>query len=275
MVVVKPFAITCLIFAFASCNNDEVTPGETDNALLTRISMDGITQMELFYDIDENLYRMDYYFGGALSYYTFYDYNELGIKESRRYDAGDHSLEYRRILTLDNFGRIVKSENYSSPDLSKVASITEFGYNTTGQLITDEFRVSGQAVYSLEEFGYDDQGNLITRTGTFYPGQEGEYMGYHYEYVPGSWSIPDHWRTYLPILGMSGSDGSIRDMSYSGYVGKSWNSDQELSTELSYETSGHEFNSDGNVTRLILTRKNIKYPENPDLAWEMTYEYAR
>lgn len=275
MVAVKPLLIACLIFVFASCGNDEVTPGETDNALLTRISRDGITQMELFYDIDENLYRMDYYFGGALSTYTLYEYNEMGIKESRRYDAGDHSLEYRRILTLDNFGRIIKSENHSLPDLSKVASITEYGYNTSGRLITDEFRLPGQAVYSLEEFGYDDQGNLITRTGTVYPGQKDEYMSYHYEYVPGSRSIPDHWGIYLLILGMSGVDEGIRNMFYSGYVTKSWNSNQELFTEFNYETSGHEFNSDGSLIRLIMTRKNIKNPENPDLTWEMTYEYAR
>lgn len=274
MVAVKLFVIVCLILVLASCKDDEVTPGETNNALLTRISSDGITQMELFYDIDENLYRADNYFGGALASYTIYDYNEMGIKESRRYDPEDHSLEYRRILTLDNFARIVKSENHSLPDLSKVGSITELGYNTSGQLITDEFRLPGQAVYSLDEFGYDDQGNLITHTRTLYPGQDDEYLNSHYEYVPGIRPIPDHWRTYLLILGMSGSDESIRSMFYSGYAAKAWNSDQELYSELEFEVSGQEFDGDGNLRRQVITRKNILNPGNPDVAWEMTYEYV-
>lgn len=271
---VQLLVMACLIVALVSCNKDEVTPEDTNKPLLTRISRGGVTDMELFYDIDRNLYRLDYYFGGTLSSYTIYDYNEMGLRESRRYNADDHALDYLRHITLDNFGRIIKSENYNPPDLSKVASVTEFGYNTSGQLITDEFRIPGQPVYALEEFGYDDADNLVTRIYTLYPGQPGEYMNAHYDFIPGSRPIPDHWEEYIHILGLSGLDERVRDMFYSGSMGKAWNADQEQTSEWSIEASGHVFDSDGNLTRLVLTRKNIMNPGNPDVVWEMTYEYA-
>lgn len=274
MVTLKRYTITFLVFALVACSDDEVTPGESNDAFVTKISVDGVTDLELYYDINKNLYRMNYYSGGTLADYTIYDYDTKGIKERRRYNADDHSLDYRTVFTLDNFGRVIKAENYTSPDFDAVSSISEFGYNTSGQLVTREFRSAGQPVYYLDEFAYDDQGNLVTRQRTTYPGQTGEYKSVLYEYTPGGTPIPEHWEMPIFLLEVSGLDESIRYMFNTNIVVNLWNSDQELYFDLSYAISEHEFDGQGNLTRLVITRKNLLSPENPDTVWEMSYEYV-
>src|SRR5690606_39318632 len=86
----RPFITACLFIVLVSCNDDDPAPVQTDDALLTRISADGITELELFYDIHKNVYRLEHYSGGNLSSYTLYDYDEKGLKESRRYNAANH-----------------------------------------------------------------------------------------------------------------------------------------------------------------------------------------
>lgn len=275
MSVTKLLAGACLILAFVSCSDDEVAPGETNDGVVTRISRDGVTDTELFYDIDRNLYRINYYFGGVLDTYTIYDYDEKGIGESRRYNADDHSPEYRTVFTLDNFGRIIEAENYSSPDFDNVVSISEFDYNTAGQLITREFRSAGEPVYYRREYTYDEGGNLVKMQHTVHPGQLNEYVGFEYEYIPGDRPIPDQWEMYVIILSVQSLDDRIRTMFNAGTTTRLWNSDKELYSESSYTASGHEFDSDGNLTRQIITTKNLLDPENPDTMWEVTYEYAR
>lgn len=274
MVSLRRFVIAFLVITVVACSDDEVTPTESNEAFVTRISEDGVTDLELYYDINKNLYRVNYYSGGTLSSYTIYDYDTKGIKESRRYNADDHSLDYRTVFNLDNFGRVIKGENYSSPDFDAVGSLSEFGYNTSGQLITREFRSAGQPVYYRDEFAYDDQGNLVTQQRTTYPGQTGEYKSALYEYTPGGTSIPEHWQMPIFLLGVSGLDERIRYMFNTNIVVNLWNADQELYIDLSYAISGHEFGGDGNLTRLVMTRKNLLSPENPDIVWEMSYEYV-
>lgn len=274
MVTLRRFAIIFMVFVLVACSDDEVTPDEPNDAFITRISVDGVTDLELYYDIHKNLYRMNYYSGGTLSSYTIYDYDTKGIKESRRYDADDHSLDYRTVFTLDNFGRVINGENYSLPDFGVVGSISEFGYNTSGQLITREFRSAGKPVYYLDEFAYDDKGNLVTQERTTYPGQTGEYKSALYEYTPGDISIPEHWRMPIFLLGVSSIDQGIRYIFNTNMIVSLWNADQELYLDGSYAISGDEFGADGNVTRLVVTRKNLLSPENPDVVWEVSYEYV-
>ncbi len=267
--------ITCI--AFAACNNDEVAPadGLIVNSLLTRISRNGLTHIELFYDIDKRLNRLNYYFGGTFSSYNLYEYSSEGIKELRRYKADNHALDYKSVFTLDNFGRVIKSENYGSPDFNKITSMSEFDYNTSGQLIRKEFRVSGQPIYLLEEYFYDDQNNLIMLQSTLYPNQKQEYINYRADYTPSRKSIPEHWGYYVFLLELSGLDEWIRDMFNAGSITKSWNVNKDLISELSFEASGEEFNSNTDLIRQLWTRKNILKPEIADDVSEMTYEYMQ
>lgn len=271
------FAIGITILLLTGCKNDDVMPAETeleklDSVLLTKIFRNGVSFLELYYGIDRKLYRIDYYFGGSLSSYNLYEYNEKGIKELRRYDALDHALEYRTVFTLDNFGRVIKGENYSSPNFDDVASISEFSYNTLGQLAVKQFRLSGQPVYTREEYTYDSLNNLISRINTVKPNQPEEYLNYQLDYTPGTSTVPEYWQEYVFILGISSLDEGVREMFNEGNYFQGWDSDQELTSELSYEASGRQYDDDGNLVRQIITRKNILNP-GTDQVSEMTYEY--
>ena len=259
-----------------SCNDDDVAPvKETNDAFVTRISRDGLTSIELLYDVEKRLYRMNYYFQGSLSTYTLYEYNDDGLKESRRYDADDHSLTYRTVFTLDNFGRIIKGENYSKPDfLDEPASLSEFEYNASGQLTVKEFRSAGEPVYSREEYTYDADGNLIKEQRTHYPNQEEEYLNSLSEYTPRDQSIPESWENYIFILGISGLDYYIRDMFISNFHYKGWGANGTLEFESTNETSGYVFDEDGNLTAQVVTRKNLENPQSPEIV-DMTYDYKK
>lgn len=275
MTAIKYFVFVCCALAIVACSDDEVAPGATTDVLVTRISRDGVTALELFYDLNKSMYRMNYFnAGGSLSSYYIYDYDEKGIKESRRYKGSDHSLEYRTVFTLDNYGRVIKGENYSTPDFEDLSSISDFDYNPSGQLVTREFRSAGSPVYYRDKFTYDDGGNLIGQVRTYLPGQTDEYIGAQYDFVPGDRAMPDHWKLPVFLLSISGTDTDIRQMFNSGETLKFWNADQEATAEYSYMSSGHQFNGTGNVTRQVITRSNVLHPENPDVASEMTYNYA-
>lgn len=272
------YIICCLLLVLTACDDDDdghVDPVEEKSALLTKVSRNGINQLELFYDIDQRLYRVNYYSNGTLASYNLYEYTDTGIKELRRYDADDHALDYRSVFSLDNFGRIIKGENASGPDFSEVASVNQFTYNPAGQLIKKDFSTAGDPVYSREEYTYDDQNNLIKVQRTLYPGQPEEYLNYQVDYTPGEKSVPDEWEDYVFILGLSGLDGSIREMFDVSDHFKGWNDEQETTGESSVTSSGRVFDEDGNLTRQVLTRKNIFVPQNADVVSEMTYEYTQ
>lgn len=272
--IMRPFITACLFIVLVSCNDDDPAPVQTDDALLTRISADGITELELFYDIHKNVYRLEHYSGGNLSSYTLYDYDEKGLKESRRYNAANHELAYRTVFTLDNFGRVIKAENYSPPDFGSLASVSEFSYNTSGQLVTREFSADLVSLYYRDVYTYDEGGNLVSKVRTLYPDQTDERKGSQYDYTPGSMSIPDHWKLAVFLLNVSDLDQNVRFMFNSNINVKAWNADEELYLEVGYEASDHELGNDGEVNRLVLTRKNILNPGNPDISYEMTYEYV-
>ena len=268
--------IGCLAILLISCNDDDnepIDPTEEQYALLTKISRNGLNQLELFYDNYRRLYRINYYFGGNLSSYNLYEYSDEGIKELRRYKA-DHALDYQSVFTLDNFGRIIKSENYSGPDFDKINSVVQFHYNSSDQLIRRDFSSAGNPVYSRLAYTYDDQNNLIKIQNTLYPAQPEEYVSYQIDYTPGENPIPAEWENYIFILGLSSLDEGVRNVFNDGSHFKAWNEEEETTSESSIGPSERIFDDNGNLTRQVLTTKNILKPQNADVVSEMTYEYA-
>lgn len=270
---IKLYLIGCFAIAFAACKDNEVAPVETEEALLTKISTNGSVDYEFFYDADKRLYRLNFYVGETISGYSLYEYNENGIHELRRYLAYDNSLTYRMVFTLDNSGRMIKGDHYYPPNTDKIESFSEFEYNTSGQLISIEFREIGNPVYSLEEFSYDGEGNLITVQKTINPNLFSEHISSRTDYTPGSQPPPDQWKNFIFILYLSGHRAPIREMFNTAIIDKVWNSDQEPISELYTEASGHEYEDNGNLVGQVLTHKYIKPPTN-EIVNEMTYEYA-
>jgi len=269
----KTFFFVAIVLLSVSCNNEDVVPAkETSAALLTRISINGITFLEFLYDVEERLYRFNYYDQGTLAYYIIYEYIENGLKESRRYEADDHSLVYRTVFTLDNFGRVIKGENYGKSDFfDEVTSIGLFEYNGSDQLTVREFIDDGSSIYYREENTYDGTGNLITQQRTYYPNEDDQYIGSLFEFTPDSKLIPGSWDDYVFILELSSLDNYIRHMYMSNVHYKFWVSDDALWAEYNTAISGKEYDEDGNLTRQVTTRKSIlgsQYPDNVDV---MTY----
>ena len=268
--------ILLLTLLSISCSDDNVTPAGKESALVTRISSDGLTSLELLYDLTKRLVRINQYNKGNYNSYSFYEYTEDGLKERRRYDADDNNLNYRTVFTLDNAGRVIKQENYTKPDFfDDHISTVEYQYNSSGQLSTRNSTSSGLGISFRDEFAYDDKGNLLTIKRRFYPDEEGEFVGNQSDYTPGALSIPEEWKPYAFVLGTSGVDDDITNMFITDFHNKSWNSSGVLVSETSLETSGQEFDDDGNLIHQVTTAKNILKPENADVVHDMTYEYKK
>lgn len=266
--------VMCIFGITHSCKKDTVPPTPGDKPLLTGVSLNGITVFELAYDSDKRLNRLDYYFNGAFSSYTLFEYDESGLRESRRYDADDHALEYRWVFTLDNFGRVIRSDNYSGPDPEEPNSVSEFEYNTSDQLISQEFRIPGDPAYSLEEYAYGQQGSLITFDRTLHPGGPGEYLRFRAEYTPGDKPLPPEWKNYLFALGVTGSDSYVWDMFSSGSHNTSWNDEGEITGDNEYTASQQQYNSQGYLTSQVITRDDL-LDDDPDEVHEFTYSYSQ
>jgi hypothetical protein len=272
----KILFVLSITLLFISCNDDDVAPAqETIDALVTRISENGVTKLELLFDIERRLSRINYYFQGNYSYYMLIEYSEDGLKELRRYRANDHSLNFKSVLTLDNFGRVIKTENTSFTDFGDVVGIIEFDYNASGQLIAQELRIPGDPVYTRKENTYDSDGNLIKQETTFFPNQEEEYVGNVFEYTPGSEPIPESWENYVFIFGLSDLEDDIRNMFISGFHYQSWKSNGETNFELICKTSDQIFDENGNLISQVITRQNLLNPQNPDVVTNMSYDYQK
>lgn len=267
-------AVMFLILAGAgACSDDDVSPVDND-ALLTRISRNGLTQLELLYDLDRRIYRIDYFLTGTLSHYILLEYDDEGITEFRHYQANNHSLNFKSVLTLDNMGRIIKKENYSQADLDNVLEIQEYDYNTGGQVVSKTNRFPGELLHSREEYTYDERGNLSTLQRTIDPGQPGEYVSFLAEYTYRGPSMPEHWKDYMNLLHVSGYDYLIREMFDEEMVLRSWNSDEELTHESSTKTSDHEFDANGNLARQVRTQE-FMVPSINEVMTEVSYEYSQ
>lgn len=272
-----PPTILLLVLISISCNENNVTPSiEKEPGLVTRISSDGLTSLELFYDLNKKLVRINNYNNGNYIYYTFFEYTENGLKERRRYNADDNSLNSRTVFTLDNLGRVTKQENYSKPDFfDNYISTVEYEYNGSGQMTERNSSSSVIAISFRDQFTYDDKSNLITVKRLMYPDQEGEYIGSQSDYTLGDHSIPNEWKPYVFALSTSGFDDEIMIMFIHGFHNKSWNSSGTLTSETSTETSGHEFDEDDNLVHQVTTKRDILKPQNADIVHDMTYDYKK
>jgi len=268
------FIITVALLA-TSCNGDDIAPSsEKDSALVTRISRNGLTQFEFFYDIRKRPYRYNIYYGGNIATYTLYEYDEKGIKEMRRYNADDHSLIIRIVFTHDNFGRVIKADDYKWPEYDEDINITtEFEYDVSGRLIALDYTKVGEPTLYREAYEYDDKGNLITRRNTQNPNQADEYLQFEHKFTPTAQPLPNSWRHYAFILGIPVFHEEIRNMFHSQVHAKRWNDENVLTNETRLEFSGQEFDDDGNLIYQIITQKNLLHPENPDTVYEMAYDY--
>src|SRR5688572_1502695 len=199
--------ILSIVVLTISCNDADVAPAtEPYNGLLTRVSRNGITTIELHYDIDRKLYRVDFYYLGNPASYIIYEYDAKGLKEVRKYETIDLEPSYRIVFTLDNFGKAIKADHYFKPQLDKVAVTVELNYNVSGQLISKELKEPGEPIYTRETFSYDANNNLIGENKRYHPDQEEEYLASVYEYTPGDQSIPDAWQNYVFALAGFGFD---------------------------------------------------------------------
>ena len=269
----KHFYIISIALLSMSCNSDDVAPAkETTDALITRVSINGLTTLELFYDDEKRLYRQDDFSSGVLYSYTLYEYNEYGLKELRRYDAESHFLFFRAVFVLDNFERVIKSENYGGPELfDEAGSFNEFEYNNSGQLIAEQFRFGGNFLTRYENT-YDGDGNFIKQQRIVHPNQDGEYISALHELTPGPQLVPPSWEDYLFILGFTGHDDEIRYMFTSNYYVKAWGSNGVVTSEVDREMSGQEYDEDGNMIRLVTIWKNLLDPQASDPV-TLTYDY--
>jgi len=271
----KTFVIISVAFFAISCNDDVAPVKETNDALVTRFSENGLTRLELFYDDEKRLYRLNSLYLGNLITYTLYEYNEYGLKELRRYDGKDHSLDYRSVFTLDNFGRVVKSENYNLPDLfNETSSVDDFEYNSSNQLIVEQLRFSPTVVQSRYENTYNGDGQFIKQLRIIHPNQEEEYRAL-YEVTPGPQLIPLSWQDHLFILGLTGRADEIRRMFISNSSVKVWTSNGVLSDEINVEMSGHVYDEDGNTTGLVMTRKDLLDPQASEIVTTVNYDYRK
>jgi len=267
------FILTLAALAIA-CHDDEVTPlNKNADAQVTRISRSGITVMELFYDVDKKLYRINDYYLGKLLSYTVYDYEKDGLKELRRYHADDHSFDYRIVFTRDNLQRVIKGEHYPSGSSDQVATLLTFEYDGEGLLKTKNFILYGELNHQ-DEYTYDDKGNEITEVRTYNPNQSNEYR-LQYDYTPGNKTMPAPWKEYVFIMAITGSDDRLTNMFISNARYRNWNSADELLTETTTEVSGQEYDDAGNLIRQIMTRKDITNPENPDIVDDMSYDFQQ
>src|SRR5688572_11970921 len=261
-----------------SCNDDDVAPAkEPSDALLTRISKNGLTEIELSYDLDERLNRVDIYASGNYSAFILYEYNEANLDELKRYDADDHALKSRTVYTHDNFGRIIKGENCAAPNFStdQIATFVDFEFDGSGQLAVKEFGWPGQPTISREEYNYDDKKNLIRLRRILSPNQEDEYLAIEIVYTPAEQSIPDHWQNYVFILGLSAFDDRIIEMFNVNLRQKTWSVNHAPTSEYLIATSEHVFDADGNLIRQTITKKNVMHAEVPDEVSVMTYDYRQ
>jgi YD repeat-containing protein len=270
----KALLILTVALLATPCNGDDITSSSArDSALVTRISRNGLTQYEFFYDIRKRIYRQNSYTGGNFSTYTLYEYDDKGIKEMRRYIADDHSLIIRIVFTHDNLGRVIKADNYGWPEFADVTQSSKFEYNASGRLLALDYTKTGEPTDYREEYEYDLQGNLITRRRTQNPNQAGEYFRFEYNFTPTTQPLPNSWKDYAFILGIPAFQDDLRNMFHSQVHSKHWNHENVFSNETRLEFSGQVFDSRGNLVYQAITQKNLLHPENPDTVYEIAYDY--
>src|SRR6188768_170280 len=122
----------CGFSMLLSCKDDDAPLDAPALKLLTKIEQDGKKTLELNYNSERRLVRMNLFDDGILNAYTVHQYNNQGIQESRAYDDDD-DLRYRVVYTLNNLGLIGKAEYYTAQsDFKDVSQTFRFSYDASG-----------------------------------------------------------------------------------------------------------------------------------------------
>jgi hypothetical protein len=267
------YSLSILTFAVVmSCNDDDEVARDL---LLTRITENGVTTIELFYDLGRKLTRTNIYSTGDLFAYMLYEYNEDGIAEARQYYAAGHQVALKAVFTLDSFGRVNKIEYYSSPsDFEEVVGIHTFSYDPSGQLKSKRMHVPNNTNSDYrEDYTYDAAGNRINAKRLFNPSKSNEYVISDTESTPGEKALPEHWNSYVFLLDITGFDDHIWEMVNISSHRKSWNSDGDMTSDWRADATERVFNNDGYLTRQVVTRMVLLNP-SPNTVTELTYEYT-
>lgn len=263
-----------IIILAMSCNEDDDNSAPAPEFLLTKVLSDGIPTIELTYDNDRKLRRLNMYQDNELSAYVLYEYDENGIQQLLRYNP-DHDLVIRSEVTLDDLGRIIEREDYSTfGNFKQVVSSTIFAYDPNGLLKSSSNGNLYYPEFTLEELTYDENNRPIKRSVTTYPNQVDEYVSAETEFTPGDKTIYGHWTDYVFLLSLANVDGNIEKMFNLNTHETSWLKNGNIKSEDNTVATDQEFNSDGYLTRQVLTHEDLLNSE-PDVVQVMTYEYTQ
>jgi hypothetical protein len=203
-----------------------------------------------------------------------YEYNDKRIVEARRYHGDDHALELKDVFTLDHLGRVSKVDLYTSPsNFEEIGGVFTFSYEASGQLKSRRFSTPNNAFQYRDEFTYDAAGNRIKAKKIRDPGQQTEYLNHEIVYTPGEKMIPKHWNDIVFLLSVTNLDDNIREMFTLSKHRKTWDSDGTNSGESQTEATERLFNTDGYLTKQVLTLKYLNSEVSDEIV-EVMYEYT-
>ena len=267
--------IMCAGILLTSCSDDDA-PIEEPPVLLTKVSKDGITVMELKYDIDRKLTRVNYHSNGDLTFYDLIDYDPQGRPyEMQRYAVDPPNAGRKSVFTTDNFGRIIKSENYYNVDnFQNPQDEYVLSYDPSGRLESRFYASADNTSMSLTEFTYGEHNNPVQSKIIINPGEANEYVVAESDFTLQDKPLYSHWRNDVILLGLSfvGFDDYVLEMFNVNTHWTTWNKDGNITSETETDATEHQFNSNGYLIRQVLTRHNL-FKQEPDLVREMTYEY--
>jgi len=269
--LIRYFFITACL-AVTSCHDDSDSP-LTPEPLLTRIEENGVTALELIFDAERKLIRLNNFTEGDYSSYTLFEYGSHGLEESRRYDADTDVLENKQQFTLDNQGRITSVENYGPlSNFKEVISKSTFTYDASGRVLRKQYIFENNVVYFLQDFTYDANDHLLKSQWTYEVHEPDEHIGAIDEYTPGTNSIYDHLNTFYLLLDTSGVETYILEMFNVRSHHTFFDGDGEIVNEYRLDASAQQFNSKGFLTAQVLTRHNL-FKTEADVIRQMSYEY--
>ena len=261
-----------MVLLATSCNDD--SDDEVQHRLLpTRIARNGITLFDLVFDTERRLIRLNYYSDGEPASFYVYDYNKDGIQESRRYSVyNGNVLDVRSVFTLDNSGRINAIETYvKENDFEDPFSEMQLSYDPSGRLVGKQLDLASEPDYYIHEYTYSASNVCIETDKIYHPDKLLEYRILT-EYVPADKPMYDHWNDFLLLLIVASHDDDILNMFCVSSRRRIFDSDGTAVMDWGMTTSAQQFNSDGYLTRQVLTFEDLA--DGDKSTWEMTYEYA-
>ncbi|HEY3387473.1 MAG TPA: hypothetical protein VGK46_13235, partial [Saprospiraceae bacterium] len=271
--------MVCVVMLPTACKDDgdfslQRLLKSNHDLLPSKIIRNGATLLELTFDTEGKLIRVNNYTFGEYSGFTQYEYNEQGILEGLRYNAyNNNSIFTRTVFTVDDFGRIQECETYSY-FYDDIYDLT-FDYDIRNRLTSRQLRYEGEPISHIFNYTYDDDHDLyIESEKVYHPNEPSEYR-IHTEYTPGNKPLPDHWKNLVPLLNAAGVMEDVLDMFYISSRETFFNSDGGISYDVGMTAGERKFNSAGYLTRQVLTFKDLKDVEDPESMVEMRYEYTQ